>query len=64
MEEAAKIGFTDDETSRWRLRLPDGVDPSQEERQKLSDSITSFGISYDEFTMAPGLIAALEKYVA
>ncbi len=64
MEEAAKIGFTHDETSRWRLRLPDGVDPSQEERQKLSDSITSFGISYDEFTMAPGLIAALEKYVA
>lgn len=27
MEEAAKIGFIPDETSRWRLRLPDGVDP-------------------------------------
>ena len=64
MEEAAKIGFIPDETSRWRLRLPDGVDPSQEERGKLSDSISSFGISYDEFTMAPGLIAAMEKYVA
>lgn len=64
MEEAAKIGFIHDETSRWRLRLPDGVDPSQEERQKLSDSISSFDISYDEFTMAPGLIAAMEKYVA
>jgi hypothetical protein len=64
MEEAAKIGFIHDETSRWRLRLPDGVDPSQDERQKLSDSISSFGIPYDEFVMAPGLIAAIEKYVA
>ena len=64
IEEAAKIGFIQDETSRWRLRLPDGVDPSQEERGKLSDSISGFGISYDEFTMASGLIAALEKYVA
>ena len=63
-EEAAKIGFIPDETSRWRLRLPDGVDPSQEGRQALFDSISSFGISYDEFTMAPGLIAAMEKYVA
>lgn len=63
IDEAAKIGFILDETSRWRLRLPDGVNPSQEERGKLSDSISSFGISYDEFTMTPGLIAALEKYV-
>jgi hypothetical protein len=63
MEEAAKIGFIHDETSRWRLRLPDGLDPSEERRQALFDSISSFGITYDEFTMAPGLIAALEKYV-
>jgi hypothetical protein len=64
IEEAAKIGFIHDETSEWRLRLPDGVDPSQAERQQLSDSISSFGISHYEFVMAPGLIAALEKYCA
>jgi len=64
IEEAAKIGFIHDEASEWRLRLPDGVDPSREGRQALSDSISSFGISYDELTMAPGLIAAIEKYVS
>jgi hypothetical protein len=40
------------------------VDPSKEGRQALFDSISSFGISYGEFTMAPGLIAAMEKYIA
>jgi hypothetical protein len=64
IEEAAKVGFVHDETADWRLRLPDGIDPSKESRQALFDSISSFGISYDEFTMAPGLIAALEKYCA
>ena len=64
IEQAAKVGFIHDENSEWRLRLPDGVDPPQEQRQKLSDSISSFGISYDEVTMAPRLIAALEKYCA
>lgn len=64
IEEAAKIGFIRDETANWRLRLPDGVNPSQEEREKLADSISSFGISYDEFVMAPGLITAIEKYVS
>jgi hypothetical protein len=29
----------------------------KESRQALFDSISRFGISYDEFTMAPGLIA-------
>jgi hypothetical protein len=64
IEEAAKIGFIHEETANWRLRLPDGVDPSEESRQALFDSISNFGISYDEFTMAPGLIAAMEKYAA
>ncbi len=63
IEEATKIGFILDETSKWRLRLPDGVDPPEDERRKLFESISSFGISYDEFTMAPGLIAALDKYL-
>jgi hypothetical protein len=64
IEEASKIGFILDEKSNWRLVLPDGIDPPEEERRKLFDSITTFGISYDEFTMAPALIATLEKYVA
>lgn len=64
IEQAAKIGFIHDKTSEWRLRLPDGVDPSEESRQALFDSISNFGISYDEFVMAPGLIATLERYVA
>jgi len=64
IEQAAKIGFIHDETSDWRLRLPGGADPPEDERQALFDSIRKFDLSYDEFTMAPGLVAALEKYLA
>jgi hypothetical protein len=64
IEEAIKIGFVLDETSRWRLRLPDGVDPPEDVLRKLHESISSFGISHDEFTMAPALITTLEKYVS
>jgi hypothetical protein len=64
IREAQKIGFISDETQPFRLRLPEGVEPPEEERQKLSDSITAFGISYHEFHKAPKLVMDLEKYLA
>ncbi len=64
IEAAGKIGYVRDDTSDWRLRLPEGVNPTEEERERLFASTSSFGISRDEFLMAPGLIAALEKYCA
>jgi len=63
IEEATKIGFILDEKSHWRLVLPDGVEPPEDDRQKLFDSISSCGLSHEEFTVMPALIAALEKYV-
>ena len=64
IEAATKIGFVQDAISEWRLRLPEGVNPTDEERARLFDSTSSFGISRDEFLMAPNLIVAIEKSVA